>query len=267
MGSQDLSVALTDFEELLYIAGMHDYKREKFIQLADFSKVCSRLSARLFYELLGVEKYTCIDLDGRYGALQIDLNYPLEDKLLYNKYDLVTDYSTNEHVFNTAETFRSMYRLYKPNGLFISAQTIYNGNGYYMYDPSFYEGIAAANSYKVIFSALSVTPKATNCTNNPEFLLPLSRELINVVDFTKVQQIGVWYVMQKLSDADLRYPYQREFLSKKERNLGYQIQFMCKAPGYNYPPINQPENVPFKFLLGDLKQKVIRRLKTYLKFQ
>jgi len=41
--------------------------------------------------MLGIKKYSCVDLDKLYGAIPLDLNHPLKDKSLYGKYDLVTD--------------------------------------------------------------------------------------------------------------------------------------------------------------------------------
>ena len=40
-----------------------------------------------------------------------DLNYPVNEQLNLNQYDLVTDFGNNEHPFNVAESYRSMHSL------------------------------------------------------------------------------------------------------------------------------------------------------------
>ena len=130
MGSQELCLTLADLEEMVRTTGIAGYKKENFAALEKWPGVYC-CSSRPFYEMLGIQKYSCVDLNKTYGAIPLDLNYPMEDKSLYGKYDLVTDYGTNEHIFNTSEAFRTMHRLCKTGGILIIGQVAYRGNGYY----------------------------------------------------------------------------------------------------------------------------------------
>lgn len=265
MGSQELHLALTDFMELIQMAGLTNYKKENFAALSDWP-AGPRCSSKPFYEILGIKDYACIDLDKHYGAITLDLNRPLEDKSLYGKYDLVTDYGTNEHIFNTAEAYRTMHKLCKPGGILMIGQVVYCGNGYYAYDPSFFEGIAAANNYKILFSSYVIsttTPTRSGSTN--QFHIPLSRELLGALDWTKTAQLGIYYAMQKQSESEFNTPYQDRYLSKFQGNHGYKLQYLQSPPTRSYIPIHTLSGISGKSLLTELYRRVCRRAKSFLR--
>ena len=191
MGSQGMHITQADLEELFLMAGLTGYKKEDFDVLGDWpNKSCS---SRSFYNALGISEYACIDLNEGYGAIPLDLNYPLEDKSLYGKYDLVTDYGNNEHVFNTSQAYCTMHRLCKPGGIVAISQSVFLGKGYYAYDPSFLEGVAAANNYKILFSSFIVSARTPDGLSSPrQFHLPLSWELMDTFDLTKIGEFSVF---------------------------------------------------------------------------
>ena len=79
LGPQGLHLNLADFEELLRWAGMPDYKKENFIDLQNWPNGPEYPSS-LFYGLLGIKNYSCIDKGKGHQSIPLDLNYPLEDK-------------------------------------------------------------------------------------------------------------------------------------------------------------------------------------------
>lgn len=260
MGSQELHLKLADFEGLVHVAGVPNYKRKNFAGLAHWP-VGSRCSSKPFYQMLGAESYSCVDLGERHGAIPLDLNMPLEDHSLYGQYDLVTDYGTNEHVFNIAEAYRTMHRLCKQQGIMMIQQVVYNGNGYYAFDPSFFEGIAAANNYKILFSSYIIVGKTpTSAGSSNQFHVPLSRELLDIVDWTKVQEIGICYVMQKQSESDFRYPYQDDLLARAQGIYAYQLQFLPEPPSRTYLPLVEPWVPLYARLARDLATRLFWRL-------
>lgn len=50
------------------------------------------------YKRIGINHYACIDLAGDNNAFKLDLSQPID---VYDKYDLVTDIGTSEHVVDT----------------------------------------------------------------------------------------------------------------------------------------------------------------------
>ena len=79
-----------------------------------------------------------------------DLNFPIKNDL-NSKYDIVTDFGNNEHPFNVVRSFTNMHKLCKENGLLIIYQSLFKGNGYFNFDFSFFESIAAVNNYSILF--------------------------------------------------------------------------------------------------------------------
>ena len=83
-----------------------------------------------------------------------DLNFPLTDKDLIEKYDLVTDFGNNEHPFNFIEAFITMHKLCKEKGFLMIHQGLFKGNGFVNFDISFFENYAAVNNYSIKHSCL-----------------------------------------------------------------------------------------------------------------
>ena len=280
MGSQDLGVRKAFFDNLVRAAGIRNYDEEKFENLRNWPGH-PRVSARRFYELLGAKEYSCIDLSKVYGAIPHDLNTPLDDASLYGRYDLVTDHGTNEHVFNAPETYRTMHRLCKLGGLMVIQQCVYGGNGYYNFDLSFFEGMAAANNYRILFSSfvvtvprkyLTVAERETVTTGskdgygNDELHIPLSNELLDIVNWSKdSRELGICYAFVKQSGDDFNYAYQGALQSQVGGNAGYELQFLPDPPSRSYIPIAGAglESVSGKRLLRALTRRGIKKIKAY----
>lgn len=258
MGSQELHLKKSDFEELARMSGI-DCKGD-FANLKNWPGY-PRCPSKVFYEMLGIKRYSCIDLGGHHGAIPLDLNSPLQDHSLYGQYDLVTDYGNNEHVFNTIEAYRTMHRLCKQSGLMAINQTFCRGNGYYGYDPSFFEGMAAANNYKIIFSAYVITANTwgVDWSKESQFYIPISDEALGTIDWTKISEVGICYVMQKQKQESFQYPYQGQYLSKAQGHYGYRLQFLA-PPSRAYLPIFSLETIPARSLLWTLFYRIVKKL-------
>jgi SAM-dependent methyltransferase len=108
-------------------------------------------SARLLYEALGM-KYQCVDVDGRDGSLVLDLNFDTTPQEHKNRYDLVTNHGTSEHILNQLNVFRVMHEFAKPGGIMIHAVpfTVHLEHGFFNYQPNFFESLARYNSYETL---------------------------------------------------------------------------------------------------------------------
>lgn len=267
MGAQELHLKLTDFEYLLNSAGIEDYPREQFKALSVWPG-SPRLSSKHLYHLLGINNYKCIDLQSAHDSIIVDLNYPLEEKNQLGSFDLVTDHGNNEHPFNMPEAYRTMHRLCKNGGLMIIQQGVLWGNGYYNFDESFFESLAAANNYQVHFSSYVVTLKEmTPAGSNIQLHIPLSRDLIHAFEYSKLSHIEICYVFQKQYDGDFRYPYELGLRSGADNVLGYKLQFFVDPPSRSYVPIVEGDNVPIaaKKLVRVLIGRVLGRIKRMVK--
>jgi SAM-dependent methyltransferase len=259
MGSQEIHMTLEEFDSLVNAACVPGYNKEDFKELENFPGT-PRCPAKKLYKMLGAEEYTCVDINSEHGALALDLNYPMEDTSFYNRFDLVTDFGTNEHVFNVVEAYRTMHRICKPGGLIVIDQGVVDGNGYFLFDYSFFEGLAAANNYKIIFASYVISPKPkSKHFPSAQYLIPAAPQLLHSLDLSKVAYVGINYVMQKQTDEDFKYAYQADLLKSKYGHFGYKLQFLPSPPSRSYIPMfdEQLSSVPTK----DVIRESIRRIK------
>ena len=255
IGSQEIHVELDHFENLVKAAGIFNYRRANFPGIENYPAQ-PRSPARPLYQMLGAENYACVDLNREFGAIAHDLNTPFSDPAHLGKYDLVTDHGSCEHAFNIAEAYRTLHRLCKVDGLILAIQQVYGGNGYYNFDRSFFEGIAAANGYKILFASYVVTPPNAK----QQFHVPIASAMLDVVDWGKVCYLGMAYVLQKQKDGEFQFPYQDEYLSQVQNHYGYNIHFSVEPPGRTYVPVFDLDHVKVKTLAHVLSQRVKRRL-------
>ena len=110
--------------------------------------IANRGSGRDFYRLLGLT-YNCIDTDGRFGALPLDLNYDDVPAVHRNKYDFVTNFGTTEHVANQLNCFKIVHELTKPGGYMLHYVpfTGYETHGLVNYTPKFFWYLVRSNFY------------------------------------------------------------------------------------------------------------------------
>lgn len=209
MGAQELHLSFEEFDWLVQAHGVDGYDPAVFANLRNYPGQ-PRCSAKPFWELLGVHKYTCTDIQDVHGAIGLDLNVPLDDKTHWGAYDLVTDFGNNEHAFNVGEAYRTMHRLCKPGGFMWITQGVYAGNGYYNFDEAFFEGMAAANGYGIVYAGYLVSAE------DGQYHIPLSRALAKLLNPAEVE-LGVTYIFRKQHDADFKFAYQNDVESAGRR--------------------------------------------------
>lgn len=265
IGSQEIHVGASDFRFLLEQACVPNWQSLKFPGPNGQGGLKHLgCSAEYFYRLLGVRNYDCIDINGEHGAISHDLNYPLKEQALVGKYDLVTDHGSCEHIFNVAQAYRTMHEVCKPGGLMVISQNIWGGNGYFLFDRSFYESLAAANDYTIIHDSyvLSLKPKAAD-QRGQEFHIPPVRSLLDAINISEMSEIGIYVVMKKNNDLDFRFAYQGDYLAKKEGHSGFNRLFDRDPPGLSYIPEyaqRRPSHISSNVLAKELLRRVARKL-------
>ena len=83
-------------------------------------KIGGKLTAKKVYLERGVKEHISIDLNGRRGSIPLDLDVDFP-KSYHNRFDVVTDYGTGEHVNDQYSLFRNKFLATKHNGLIINA--------------------------------------------------------------------------------------------------------------------------------------------------
>jgi hypothetical protein len=131
-------------DELHEICSLFHIEKEKLIGC----------SAREFYKYIGIPNYASIDFNGEHGSLRFDLNRNITTSYNYNDvFDLVTNFGTSEHCFNQFEVFRNIHNLCKVNGYILHTVPTqgWGNHCFFRYDKNFFEDIAAANNYQILY--------------------------------------------------------------------------------------------------------------------
>ena len=251
IGSQELHCTKNDVKILFEQAGLDSKIVDKYPNVDNWPNK-PRCSAKYFYNSLGLESYNCIDINDQFNSINHDLNLPYNDNSKFNKYDVVTDYGSCEHVFNISECYKTVHNLTKPGGFIIIAQGTYKGNGYFLFDKSFFDGIAAANNYKVIYSSYIVMPGTkTQDGSSHQFHIPQSEYLFNTLNINMLSNVAIYNVMQKTSKDEFKIPYQHDFMNKYYNIAGFNRVYHKDPLSFSYLRSSKVshDKIPFKTLL------------------
>lgn len=111
-----------------------------------------------WYRTRGCGRYVSIDGNGK-ATLTHDLNRPVDGRL--ERFDLVTDFGTGEHIFDQAEVWRTLHALVTPGGYLVVDRPSqgYAAHCYYRVDECLFRDIARVNRYMVLHLERVSTPR------------------------------------------------------------------------------------------------------------
>lgn len=173
-------------------------------------------SPKEMYQSIGIKNYESIDVNYHAGSKFFDLNHDIQKKYGYReKFDLVTNFGTTEHIFNQFEVFRNMHNLCNKDGFIVGIVPMQGSvnHGFFNYQPILFEHLALANNYKMDLFWTIATDKFY--THN---ILPYNDHLIdkfktyvryNIIDYIphhNEEQIG--YVFKKTDNSEFVIPDQ-----------------------------------------------------------
>ena len=100
------------------------------------------------YGVFGYAKYRSVDLQDSRADWRCDLNHPVE---IPERFDMITNFGTAEHIFNISEVFRSMHALLREGGVQLHVMPVFGAvnHGFYNIHPTVYLDVAEANDYVV----------------------------------------------------------------------------------------------------------------------
>ena len=103
-------------------------------------------SSRHLHEHLGF-KYDCVDIDGNFGSLTLDLNFDSVPPDRRGKYGLTTNHGTSEHILDQRNTFKAIHDFTAPGGLMLHALpfTVHLEHGFFNYQPNLFDALARYN--------------------------------------------------------------------------------------------------------------------------
>lgn len=94
--------------------------------------------------------YGSYDIDGRWGAVPLDLNLQHVSPEEEQKYSLAMNLGTSEHVFNQHNFFLQFHNVTQVGGLMLHLVPFHNyqNHGLYSYSPTFFFSLARYNGYE-----------------------------------------------------------------------------------------------------------------------
>jgi hypothetical protein len=227
-------------------------------------------ASRHLHEKLGF-RYECLDIDTNFGALALDLNFDQVPPDFRNRYGLVTNHGTTEHILNQYNCFKVIHDLAKPGGLMLHALpfTVHLEHGFFNYQPNFFAALARYNSYRTLgiwvgldWSLTSLVPWESRLleflTLNPKttHLLVVLQQKMHDADFCVPIQ-GVYEPMIPESSA-LRY----RLVVDGEYYSGHRFTHLTQASerAVVYNPQMSLDNIRAKEIVRNLSQRIARRV-------
>ncbi len=109
-------------------------------------------AAKLYFQSLGVD-HVSIDMNGKNGALNLDLQLEIKDFNLLETFNVLTNFGTTEHVRHQSICWLNVHNLVKQNGIFIHLvprTEHWKSHGYHKYSLEFFENLVYSCGYKVL---------------------------------------------------------------------------------------------------------------------
>jgi len=103
----------------------------------------------LFYSLFGLKVYASVDTYDDRATFRQDLNSAPRAP---EKFDLLVDFGTSEHVFNIGNAFVYTHNTLRPGGVCLKVLPTFGDNchGFYNIHPTVYFDIARVNDYDIL---------------------------------------------------------------------------------------------------------------------
>lgn len=144
----------SDFEEKIISAEALNWSDIRLCELGNMErKVEPKMIAKNYYNsVLGIKEHVSIDINGKWGALPLNLDSPIPSRLK-NRFNIVTNYGTGEHVGNQYSFFRNAHELCMNDGIIIHALVPIDhwpNHCRYYYDEKFVDDLAKICSYEIL---------------------------------------------------------------------------------------------------------------------
>lgn len=111
-----------------------------------------RISAKKYYQDLGIKEHVSIDLNKKNGSIIVDLDKPVPAHLL-DRFNVVTNYGTLEHVNNQYQAFKNIHNMCEVGGVMLHSLPPpghWIGHGRYYYPEPFFYELANQSGYNLI---------------------------------------------------------------------------------------------------------------------
>ena len=184
------------------------------------------ITSREFFKAIGFNEYTSIDINEANNSLPFDLNEIIEEKYNFKeKFDLVINNGTGEHIFNQYSLFKNIHNLCNKNGIMLHILPFIDwiNHGFYSFHPISFGDLAAANSYKVVkMSFASRYGAEVSINNDPMYLYEQIKpkdqnsEIHKLIEYSKNflgKNILIVCFLKKVNNSEFKTPLQGKYLA------------------------------------------------------
>lgn len=185
--------------------GLKGVFNDKGIDGFDFYK--SHPTDSQVFQSLGFRSLTSLDSNAYEGASIIhDLNEPIQQQDLQDRFDVIFDGGTTEHISDQLQVLENLFRLCKVGGLIIHYTPANNflDHGYVQPSPSFYREYYKTNDFKIL-QAYLVESKASWGSRRAVLKYDsLAYEFVSYGGHWSKRMLGNWFVVQKQANSSYR---------------------------------------------------------------
>lgn len=148
----------------------------------------------------GVKEISSLDLFDPKADIKHDLNKPVPKKY-HNKFMVVADFGTIEHIFDTKQCLDNYFRMIKNKGLLVIL-TVVNGyyeHGLHVFNPEGLIKVFELNGFKIVYKKFTSSTgiEVEDPSINKNILIWLAARKIGTVRHFKVPQQQVWKSIYK----------------------------------------------------------------------
>lgn len=216
-------------------------------------------SGRELYEGLGM-RYECIDLNGQFGAIPLDINFDEAPEEHRGRFGLVTNHGTTEHVMNQYNAFKLIHDLTAEGGLMLHAVpfTVHLEHGFFNYQPNFFEALARYNSYKNL--GIWVGPDWQQSS-----FIPWQHDLLDYLVLSSKTTHLLVVLQQKMYDTPFCIPFQGVYEGSQVDDAIDRYCFVVDGQLLAGSPYLHSTKLPIEKYSGrELLKALIKRIKNRL---
>ncbi len=145
LGNQAMQVQYNDSVRLMYCAHLNpDFSK------VDNTKCQNNFTSKDLFHLLGFDDVLSCDYSGMENP---DIIFDLQDEFpdeLYERFGVVLDVGTLEHVFDVHQSYTNVMNMVKTGGYIIHLTPVTAVNhGFYHFSPTFFNDLYTANGFKM----------------------------------------------------------------------------------------------------------------------
>ncbi len=171
----------------------------------------------------GHKKVESLDLFDPQGDIKHDLNKPISKKY-YNKYKVLIDIGTIEHIFDTRQCLENYFRMLSTKGIFVLVTSVngYFGHGLHVFNPEGLINSLNENNFKIIYK------KYTSSTGIEIEDPSIKKDVLIWIVAKKNKSIKKFIVPQQEIWKSIYTSSHKKALSQKDNSLISEIKFLLK---------------------------------------